>query len=131
LTRFARLGKPIIVALTKVDVAGVTIDVAALARELGVSVVAVNALTGAGAQVLLTRLSAEVSTPTASAPRLAPLDLDARFHQCAPPEQVTHFPESGLYLEDPQLSRDGRQFVYSRIQTTADLWVVELQPPRL
>jgi len=74
--QLARLGKPIIVALTKVDVAGVTIDVAALARELGVSVVPVNALTGAGAQVLLTRLSAEVSTPTASAPRLAPVDLD-------------------------------------------------------
>ena len=48
----------------------------------------------------------------------------------APPEQVTHFPESGLYLEDPQLSRDGRQLFYSRIHTTADLWVVELNPPR-
>jgi Tol biopolymer transport system component len=48
----------------------------------------------------------------------------------APPEQVTRFPESGLYLEDPQLSRDGRQFFYSRIQTTADLWVVDLKPAR-
>jgi len=44
----------------------------------------------------------------------------------ASPEQVTHLPESGLFLEDPQLSADGRRLVYSRIRTTGDLWTVEL-----
>ena len=28
------------------------------------------------------------------------------------PEKVTNFPESGLFLEDPQISRDGRQLLY-------------------
>lgn len=75
--QLARLGKPIIVALTKVDVAGVTIDVAALARALGVSVVPVNALTGAGAEGLLTRFSDEVHHPKGPSATGAPVDLDA------------------------------------------------------
>ena len=45
----------------------------------------------------------------------------------APPEQITHFPESGLYLEEPQLSADGKQLFYSRIRTRGDLWVVDLE----
>ncbi|HLF56065.1 MAG TPA: hypothetical protein VI942_04385, partial [Thermoanaerobaculia bacterium] len=47
----------------------------------------------------------------------------------APPEQVTHFAESGLYLEEPQLAADGKQLFYSRIRTTGDLWAVELEEP--
>ncbi len=47
----------------------------------------------------------------------------------AAPQQVTHLPESGLFLEEPQLAGDGRQLFYSRIQTAADLWVVELESP--
>ena len=47
----------------------------------------------------------------------------------APPQQVTHFPESGLYLEEPQLSSDGKQLFYSRIRTRGDLWVVDLEGP--
>jgi len=44
----------------------------------------------------------------------------------APPEQVTHYPESGLFLEEPQISADGRRLVYSRIRTAGDLWAIEL-----
>ena len=39
------------------------------------------------------------------------------------PEKMTAFPESGLFLEDPKLSRDGKQLVYSRGRITGDLWL--------
>lgn len=42
------------------------------------------------------------------------------------PEKVTNFPESGLFLEDPQISRDGRQLLYSRGRITADIWIMNL-----
>jgi len=81
--QLARLGKPIVVALTKVDVARVTIDVPALAHELGVTVVPVNALSGEGAKALLERLVAVVATPEGSrsaledaSQRSVPVDLD-------------------------------------------------------
>jgi Tol biopolymer transport system component len=45
------------------------------------------------------------------------------------PEQMTHFPESGLFLEEPQLSPDGRRLIYSRVTTKADLWIVETAVP--
>ena len=44
----------------------------------------------------------------------------------AEPEQVTNFPESGLFLEDPQISRDGRQLLYSRGRITGDIWIMNL-----
>lgn len=44
----------------------------------------------------------------------------------ATPEQVTHFPESGLFLEDPQISRDGRQLFYSLARITGDIWIANL-----
>ena len=44
----------------------------------------------------------------------------------APPEKVTNFPESGLFLEDPQFSRDGRTLVYARRRTSGDVWVMNL-----
>jgi serine/threonine protein kinase len=44
----------------------------------------------------------------------------------AEPEKVTNFPESGLFLEDPQLSRDGRQLLYSKGRITADIWMMTL-----
>jgi Tol biopolymer transport system component len=43
------------------------------------------------------------------------------------PEKITNFPESGLFLEDPQISHDGKQFLYSRINTTGDLWILEMK----
>lgn len=44
----------------------------------------------------------------------------------AAPEKITSFPESGLYLEEPQLTADGRRFIYARNTNTADLWLAEL-----
>jgi len=45
----------------------------------------------------------------------------------AEPEKVTNFPESGLFLEDPQISRDGRQLLYSRARITGDIWIMNLE----
>jgi Tol biopolymer transport system component len=42
------------------------------------------------------------------------------------PEKITNFPESGLFLEDPQLSRDGRRLLYSRGRITGDVWIMSL-----
>ena len=44
----------------------------------------------------------------------------------APPQQVTFVNEPGLFLEDPQVSADGRRLFYSKIRTEGDLWVVDL-----
>ena len=44
----------------------------------------------------------------------------------AEPQKVTNFPESGLFLEDPQISRDGRQLIYSHGRITGDLWLINL-----
>ena len=46
----------------------------------------------------------------------------------ATPAKVTNFPESGLFLEDPQISRDGRQLFYSRALITGDIWLMRLGP---
>ncbi|HET8676768.1 MAG TPA: protein kinase [Blastocatellia bacterium] len=42
------------------------------------------------------------------------------------PEKITNYPESNLYLEDPQLSRDGRRLLYSRGRVTGDIWIMEI-----
>jgi hypothetical protein len=40
----------------------------------------------------------------------------------AAPVKVTEFPESaGLFLEDPQISSDGKQLLYSRGKITGDI----------
>jgi eukaryotic-like serine/threonine-protein kinase len=41
------------------------------------------------------------------------------------PVKVTDFPEpAGLFLEDPQISRDGKQLLYSRGKITGDIWLL-------
>jgi len=45
----------------------------------------------------------------------------------AEPEKVTGFPESGLFLEDPQISHDGRQLLYSRGRINGDIWLLTLE----
>jgi TolB protein len=45
----------------------------------------------------------------------------------ATPEKMTNFPESGLFLEDPQISRDGRELFYSRATVAADIWLMRLE----
>jgi len=44
----------------------------------------------------------------------------------AEPEKVTNFPESGLFLEDPQISRDGHWLLYSHGRITGDVWIMNL-----
>ena len=41
-------------------------------------------------------------------------------------EQVTNFPESGLFLEEPTISPDGRYLVYCRSNGGSSLWVLRL-----
>ena len=43
-----------------------------------------------------------------------------------PVEQVTHFPESGLFIEEPTISPDGRYLVYSQSNGGSSLWLLEL-----
>jgi len=40
------------------------------------------------------------------------------------PAKITDLPESGLFLEDPQISRDGKQLLYSRGHITGDIWIL-------
>jgi len=47
-----------------------------------------------------------------------------------PLEQVTHFPESGLFLEEPTISPDGRYLVYSRSNGGSSLWVLRVGSPQ-
>jgi serine/threonine protein kinase len=42
----------------------------------------------------------------------------------ADPVKITDFAESGLYLEDPQISADGKQFLYARGKITGDIWIL-------
>jgi len=42
------------------------------------------------------------------------------------PEKITNFPESGLFIEDPQISRDGKQLLYTHGRFTGDIWMLEL-----
>jgi Tol biopolymer transport system component len=46
-----------------------------------------------------------------------------------PLEKVTTFPESGLFLEEPTLSPDGRALVYARWNGGASLWILRLGSP--
>ena len=38
---------------------------------------------------------------------------------------MTDFPESGLFLEDPQISRDGKQLLYARGKIIGDIWILK------
>ena len=43
-----------------------------------------------------------------------------------PAQQVTHFPESGLFLEEPAISPDNRYLVYSRSNGGSSLWLLKI-----
>ncbi|HSA92197.1 MAG TPA: protein kinase [Terriglobales bacterium] len=43
------------------------------------------------------------------------------------PQAVTHFPESGLFIEEPTLSPDGRYIVYCRSNGASSLWLLRLE----
>ena len=40
-------------------------------------------------------------------------------------QKITNFPESGLFIEDPRLSMDGKQLIYSRGRIVGDLWLLK------
>jgi Tol biopolymer transport system component len=42
-------------------------------------------------------------------------------------EQVTHFPEAGLFLEEPTISPDGRYLYYCRSNGGSSLWLMTLE----
>jgi Tol biopolymer transport system component len=43
-----------------------------------------------------------------------------------PTQQVTHFPESGLLIEEPTITPDGRYLVYCKRNGGSSLWVLRL-----
>jgi len=45
-----------------------------------------------------------------------------------PLQQVTQFAESGLFLEEPMLSPDGRHLVYNRGRGGSSLWMLTIAP---
>lgn len=42
----------------------------------------------------------------------------------AEPQKITDYPESGLYLEDIQITPDGKFLLYSKGDITADIWLM-------
>jgi Tol biopolymer transport system component len=48
----------------------------------------------------------------------------AQNWQRAEPVKITDFPESERFIEDPQISRDGKQLLYSRGRITGDIWIL-------
>src|SRR5262249_17884847 len=44
-------------------------------------------------------------------------------------QQVTHFPESGLFSEEPTIAPDGSYLVYSKSNGGASLWLLSLDDP--
>jgi Tol biopolymer transport system component len=44
----------------------------------------------------------------------------------AQPERITNYPETNLYLEEPQVSDDGRTLVYSHGRIVGDLWLIRV-----
>jgi Tol biopolymer transport system component len=46
-----------------------------------------------------------------------------------PLKPVTHFPEQGLFLEEPAISPDGRWLVYNRGKGGSSLWMLTLGGP--
>jgi Tol biopolymer transport system component len=45
------------------------------------------------------------------------------------PQPVTNFPESGLFIEEPTISPDGKFLVYSRSRGGSSLWLLTLGRP--
>ena len=50
----------------------------------------------------------------------------AQDWRTADPEKMTNFPESGLFLEGPKISNDGRLLLYSHGRITGDIWIMNL-----
>jgi len=53
----------------------------------------------------------------------------AQGWRSAEPERVTDFPEAELYLDYPQITRDGKALLYTRGRRTGNLWLLRLERP--
>ena len=40
------------------------------------------------------------------------------------PQKVTNYPESGLFMDDPQISGNGRRIIYTHGHLTGDIWML-------
>jgi hypothetical protein len=40
--------------------------------------------------------------------------------------QVTFFPDDDLFLEEPELSSDGKKLIYIRSRMIGDIWILRL-----
>ena len=50
----------------------------------------------------------------------------AQDWKAAEPQKVTDFLESaGFFMEDPQISRDGKQLLFSRGKISGDIWILK------
>jgi Tol biopolymer transport system component len=56
-------------------------------------------------------------------------NIDRLPAEGGPLEQVTKFPESGLFLEEPTLSSDGKWLAYCRSDGGASLWLLTVVQP--
>jgi Tol biopolymer transport system component len=45
------------------------------------------------------------------------------------PQQVTHFPESALFIEEPTIAPDGSYLAYCKSNGGASLWLLSLDDP--
>ena len=82
--QLARLGRPLVVALNKLDVAraeGRPVDLDLLAQRLGVPVIATNALTGDGADLLRHALIRTAHIPHQPTPRFDPAAVVAEVQR--------------------------------------------------
>ena len=56
---------------------------------------------------------------------LARVPGPARNWKTAEPQKIALYPESGgLFLEDPQISRDGKHLLYSHGNITGNIWIL-------
>ena len=47
-----------------------------------------------------------------------------------PRQQVTHFPESGLFIEEPTITPDNRSLIYCRSNGGSSLWLLTIAAGR-
>ncbi|MEO7539950.1 MAG: hypothetical protein ABIV48_12025 [Pyrinomonadaceae bacterium] len=51
----------------------------------------------------------------------------AQNWRSAEPEKITDYSESGLFMDDPQLSADGRRLIYTHGRQTGDIWLLRFE----
>ena len=59
--------------------------------------------------------------------QLGPDEIHSTVAEGGPLEQVTRFPEAGLFLEEPTISPNGRYLYYCREPGGSSLWLMTLE----